>query len=137
VGNSLRADDGFGPALLQRVAGRTRAVCIDAGTTPENQTGPVARADPDLVIILDAVDLGEEPGRLALVDASRLSGCGCATTHSISLSLLAEYLMGETGADVVLLAAQPAATGFGEPAGPEVSEALDVAEGALLEVLGS
>jgi hydrogenase maturation protease len=136
VGNTLRADDGFGPALVHRLdAAGTRAVCIDAGTTPENQTAPVARAEPDAVVILDTADSGAEPGSLSLMDAARISGCGCATTHSISLALLADYVRRETGAEVALLAVQPAVISFGAEMGEEVRRALDRAETALLEAL--
>lgn len=135
MGNSLRADDGFGPALVGRLAGRTRAVCIDAGTTPENQTAPVARAGPDAVIVVDTADFGGEPGRLSLMDADRISECGCATTHSMSMGMLADYIREATGARVALLAVQPAGTRFGEPPCPRVSEALDLAERLLLEAL--
>ncbi len=132
----MRADDGFGPALLGRLSGRIRAVCIDAGTTPENQTAPIARAGPDVVILLDTADFGGEPGSLSLMDAARLSGSGCATTHSVSMSMLVEYLREQTGARIALLAVQPAVTRFGAPPCDEVSRALDIAERALMEVLG-
>jgi len=135
VGNTLRGDDGFGPALVERLAGRTRAVCIDAGTTPENQTAPVLRARPDAVIVLDAADFGGEPGELSLIEAGRISECGGATSHSMSLRLLADYLTGETGARMALLAVQPADTRFGKPLCARVAEALDAAASAILEAL--
>ena len=135
MGNTLRGDDGFGPALVGRLSGRIRAVCIDAGTTPENQTAPVLRARPDAVIVADAADFGGEPGELSLIEAGRVSQGGGATTHSMSLRLLADYLTGETGARIALLAAQPTDTRFGKPMGERVSQAMDAAESALLEVL--
>lgn len=135
MGNSLKGDDGFGPALVRRLSGRTRAVCIDAGTTPENQTAPILRARPDAVIVLDAADFGGEPGELSLMDAARISQCGVATTHSMSLKLLADYLAGETGARMALLAVQPADTRFGKPLCARVAEAMDAAESAILEAL--
>ncbi|MFO7951174.1 MAG: hydrogenase maturation protease [Candidatus Fermentibacteraceae bacterium] len=135
MGNALRGDDGFGPALAGRLAGRTRAVCIDAGTTPENQTAPVLRARPDAVIVADAADFGGEPGDLSLIEAGRISECGGAITHSMSLKLLADYLTGETGARIALLAVQPADTRFGRPLCERVSQALDAAESAILEAL--
>ena len=121
--------------MVGRLSGRTGAVCIDAGTTPENQTAPIVRAGPDVVIIVDTADFGGEPGELSLMDAARISQCGAATTHAMSLRMLADYLMQQTGARTVLLAVQPAETGFGRPLCQRVSLALDTAESALLEVL--
>ena len=31
IGNLLRGDDGFGPALIERLSGNVEARCIDAG----------------------------------------------------------------------------------------------------------
>ena len=62
IGNSLRGDDGFGPALVQRLQGRVRPVCIDAGVAPENYLGRIVKEQPDTVLLVDAAHLGLEPG---------------------------------------------------------------------------
>ena len=34
IGNNLRGDDGAGPALIEAIAGRVSAECINAGSAP-------------------------------------------------------------------------------------------------------
>ena len=66
IGNPLRGDDGFGPALIAALDGQVRAVCIDAGTAPESYAGKIIKENPDTVVFVDAADLD-----LALDSAAR------------------------------------------------------------------
>ena len=43
VGNTLKGDDGVGPLVCERLAGKISATVIDAGTVPENHIGPIAK----------------------------------------------------------------------------------------------
>ena len=66
VGNALRGDDGIGPELVRRLTGAVHFALFDAGTTPENQLGPVIRAAPRTVLIVDALHFGGRPGTIRL-----------------------------------------------------------------------
>jgi hydrogenase 3 maturation protease len=93
-----------------------------AEEVPESWLGPAAAARPDTVLLVDAADLGAEPGSAVLLEPEDLQGGG-AFTHRTPLSLLSTFLRRETGADVLLLAIQPRATEWGRPMSPEVEEA--------------
>lgn len=125
IGNILRGDDGIGPELVARLS--EKGLCtVDAGTVPENYIRPVARHDPDTVVIVDAVHLDMEPGSVELLDRSEIIGNTGFTTHTLSPVLVMERLEEETGARVVMLAIQPATLEFGAPLSPEVAILLEV-----------
>lgn len=124
IGNTLRGDDGFGPALVEKLNGRTPAVCIDAGTAPENHTGKIARENPDTVIIADAVHLGMEPGKYDILRKDDITKSGF-TTHDISPNMFIEYLEKETKADIYMLAVQPESVTFGGKMSDSVKNAVN------------
>lgn len=119
VGNPFRGDDGAGCSVAERLRGAPRVRAFNGEEVPENVLGQVVQASPDTVVFVDAVDLGAEPGSIALLEKDQLDG-HCPTTHRAPLNLLMEFLRLETGADVVLLAIQPAHFDFGRPMSREV-----------------
>jgi hydrogenase 3 maturation protease len=127
MGNMLLGDDGLGPELAACLSALGYAV-IDAGTVPENHIGAVARRKPRMVILLDAVHLGREAGAIELLDRQAiLDGTGFST-HTLSPALVMERLESETGAEVLMLAIQPATLEMGAPLSPPVAATLgDVA----------
>ena len=113
VGNTLKGDDGFGPAVVAALGDAEGITCIDAGTVPENWLGPIARSAPASILIVDAAALGEPPGTLRLVAPDALDDVG-VSTHGLPLGFFFDLLAGQCGAPAHLLAAQPEALGFGE-----------------------
>ena len=130
VGNTLRADDGAGCVLAQRLKGKTRALCIDAGSSPENFTGTIRKVDPDTILVVDAADLGKEPGAFALLEKDEIMTVGF-TTHDLSPAMLMEYLKAQTKASIYLLGIQPASVEFGEGLSERVEETLEKVEGLI------
>ncbi|CAG0945969.1 hydrogenase 3 maturation protease [Anaerolineae bacterium] len=124
VGNPLRGDDGIGPALIERLQGKTSAILINAGDVPENYLGVVQAAQPAVVLIVDAVELGAKPGDAALIEVEQLGGV-IATTHNTSLAPFAQMIRAETGADVFVVAIQPATGSLGAPMSAEVKATLE------------
>ena len=125
IGNTLRGDDGFGPALIKRLEGKVKATCIDAGSAPENYTGKIAREKPDTILIVDALDLGLAPGKHEILKKTEIVNMGLST-HDISPHMLIEYLESQTAADIYILGVQPKNLSFGEGMSPEVKETLEV-----------
>lgn len=125
IGNILRGDDGIGPELVARLS--ENGLCtVDAGTVPENFIGPVARHNPDTVVIIDAVHLDREPGTVELLDKSEIMGNRGFTTHSLSPVLVMERLEEATGAGVLMLAIQPGTIEFGAVLTPAVARLLEI-----------
>ncbi len=110
VGHELNGDDGAGlavaRALEERLAGQDRLQVIEAGPAPENQTGRLRAFGPDLVLIVDAAQMGAAPGTVRLVPWQATTGLS-ASTHTLPLHILAKYLTHELGCDVALLGLQP------------------------------
>ena len=121
VGRSESGDDGLGPLLISLLSGRTSATLLDAATTPENFVGPVSRAKPDVVLMVDAVHFSAPVGRVRLLRADDLAE-NDFTTHAMSPKLLLDVIAEQTGAQVLILGVQPGRTGFGTPMSPPVRQ---------------
>ena len=123
MGNILRGDDGIGPKLVE-VLWKKGARAVDAGTVPENYIGSVKRLEPDIIVMIDAVHLGKEPGSVELLKRDEILENSGFSTHSLSPVLVMERLESETGAAVFMLAIQPGTLEFGDPLSPAVNSLL-------------
>ncbi len=130
IGNPMRGDDGLGPALIERLQGKTKAILIDGGEVPENYLGPIEAAKPEVVLIIDAADLQASPGDVALIEMEQLSQTGIST-HNASLGLFAKVVQTLTGAEILVLAVQPMYNSFGTPISEAVERTLEWVEQAL------
>ena len=123
IGNSLRGDDGFGPALINELQGQIKAVCLDAGPAPENYTGKIIKESPDTIVLVDAVHLDLPPGECAFLCKSDILKTGF-TTHDLSPTMLIQYLESQTQADIYLLGMQPKTMSLGAPMSDIVSNSI-------------
>jgi hydrogenase 3 maturation protease len=132
LGHELRGDDVAGLLVARRLrAGSLPQTCLvlDAGSVPESCTGPLRRFHPDLVVLVDAAYLEAPPGTVRWLDDWRADGPGMST-HTLPLSVLADYVRRELACPVALLAIQPAATDFDVPISTAVHRAvLEIARG--------
>lgn len=136
VGSPMHGDDGAGCRVARRLRESGAACVFVAGDIPESVLCQVAAARPETVVFVDAVDLGAEPGGVALLEQGQLAGY-CPTTHRVPLRLLMEILRRETGADVFLLAIQPGRVGLGWPMSGRVRTTTDLVAAALEGALGA
>ena len=135
VGNEMKADDGAGVYIAKQLQEKVKRPDIDVfigGATPENLTGPVKKASPSHIIIVDAADFGEKPGRLKFLEKDQIEGEGFST-HSFPLSVLVDYLERETGAKVLILGIQAKNTSAANGPSLEVKKAAQ----SLIDVLSS
>jgi hydrogenase 3 maturation protease len=133
IGNELNADDGAGVmvarALHLRWAAHRELLALEAGTAPENLGGPLRRFAPDLVLMVDAVEMGAPAGTVAILDWDRLDGLS-ASTHTLPLSVLAAYLGSELRCQVVLIGIQAGCLALGQPLSAPAQRAVgEVVEG--------
>ncbi|MBN2554797.1 MAG: hydrogenase 3 maturation endopeptidase HyCI [Anaerolineales bacterium] len=133
VGSVLRADDAIGMdvarALLPIFAQREDVLVIEAGVAPENTTGTLRKFQPDLIVFIDAADMGEKPGAIRWLDWRDSIGLS-ASTHTLPLRVLAEFLTKDLGCEVGLIGIQASVIGFGQAYGRElVSVAEEIADG--------
>jgi len=93
IGNRAGGDDAVGPYIadkLNKLEIKDLSV-IDCATNPENFTSVVKKKNPNILIIIDAVDMNLEHGELRQVPKDKI-GKFCISTHGLPISLIIEYL---------------------------------------------
>lgn len=124
VGNILRGDDAFGPALIEKLKDNIKEVCIDAGSAPENYLGKIVKENPDTIIIVDVVHLGLKIGEYEILKKNDIIKSGF-TTHDLSPVMFIEYLERQTEADIHMIAVQPGSVVFGQEMSKGVKKTLE------------
>lgn len=130
IGNSRHGDDALGP-VFARAFRHPDWRCINVATVPENYTSLVRRIHPDLLVLLDAADMGLPPGTLRRLNPDQIHGRDFGT-HAPSLGQLATYLS-DCAEKIFLLGIQPTATIPGRRLSPPVRTALQVLARALAQ----
>ena len=133
IGNPLQGDDAVGPALVDFLHGRVDATLINAGEVPENYLSAIQAAQPEVVLIIAALELGAEAGCMTIIDADRLRAIENFTRNP-GLAFLAVMIQDGTGAEVILVGVQPEATEFAAELSSPVHETLDNLEEMLERV---
>lgn len=130
IGSDLRGDDSAGlvvaRALLEdeRCRKASNLLILEGGPAPENQTGKIRAFQPELVLFIDAAQMDEPPGTVRWIPLSSIDGMS-ASSHSLPLSMLAQYLTFEIGCEVAVLGIQPAQNAIGVELTPPVRAAVD------------
>jgi hydrogenase 3 maturation protease len=134
IGNELNGDDAAGVLVVRvlraRLGDQPQVLLIEAGLAPENFTGVLRRFEPDLVMLVDAAEMGSQPGEVAWVEWQETGGLS-ASTHSLPPTVLSQYLIHELGCQVGLIGIQPASLEFDQP----LSAAVLVGVGEIVEGL--
>ena len=136
IGQELRGDDGAGVAVARGLSplAHPRFLVIEAGHAPENHTAPLRRFRPDLVLLVDAAEMGDRPGTVRWLAWEETSGLS-ASTHTLPLYMLARYLVHAIGCEVVLVGIQPAHTDLDRPLSPAVAGAVGALSAGLRTAL--
>ncbi|MBN1167052.1 MAG: hydrogenase 3 maturation endopeptidase HyCI [Methanospirillaceae archaeon] len=132
IGNPLASDDKAGLIVAELVyaAAGDRWTVILAYTAPENFTGQIRNVAPDLLVIIDAADMGLSPGAIRTVSPSLISDAGWGT-HQSSLSTLTSFLA-PACKEIVIIGIQVLSRDFGETVSPRVQTAAhEVAESII------
>lgn len=139
IGNRLWGDDGAGPELLRKLKeewevqeSRWNALgerfFIDAGEFPEDWFIRILDLKPDVILVIDAMDLQAEPGSIAILELEALSEAFCCSTHRLPLRSLL-HLWERNGSQTLVLAVQPKDLTFREGLSPEVETSVDFLAG--------
>ncbi|MDD5617903.1 MAG: hydrogenase maturation peptidase HycI [Candidatus Omnitrophica bacterium] len=135
IGNSLKGDDGFGPALVERINNKIKAQCLDAGSSPENYIGKIIKLKPSVVLFVDAVSIEGTPGTIRLIKAEEIPQYGFST-HNVSPKLMIENIKSQIDVDIFMLGIQPKNLEFGESLSKEIEEKVILLEKVLIDILG-
>jgi len=111
-------------SLSQNLPVKSEWLLVEAGLAPENFTGTLRRFQPDLVVLIDAAEIGLSAGEISCLDWRKASGWS-ASTHTLPLNMLSTFLVSELGCQVMLLGIQPAQMGMDQPFSREVALAVD------------
>jgi len=130
VGNDICGDDGAGPAVARRIAGKVRWRVLDVQTVPESFLMKVVAAKPDVVMIVDALDFDAEPGAVELLASDAVTGQGPSTHGPAPIAFL-DLLNMMHPCRRVILGIQPVTGDFGEAMTPAVAKAIDFVAEAL------
>jgi len=133
IGNRLCGDDAAGSILAERLVGKVNVPVINAGDVPENYLGPIESSGADLVLVLDAADLGAQPGDVSLVEMDQLKEMGIST-HASNLALLFKAIPDDIRPDALLVAIQPEQTEAGLGLSRSVERTLDGIEQILVRL---
>lgn len=120
IGNRLGGDDAAGALVVdmlnrRRYGARTlhckELTIIDAGTAPESYSSVIRQRRPDLLILVDAADMGLSPGALRTIPPEKI-GTLSFSTHHMPLSVFVSYVKEFCG-QVLLVGVQPERTETG------------------------
>jgi hydrogenase 3 maturation protease len=135
IGNSLKGDDGAGPALYQKLKGRTATDLIDAGTVPENHIEKIIKKAPANLIIIDTADFGSPPGTIKLLNRHQLQSAAIST-HTISPALFLERITSRIDVEIYFIGLQPTQLSLGQGLSTEVNEAIGTLEKLFTKAFG-
>ena len=102
---------------------------------PENATGPLRRFKPQLILMVDAADLGLEAGEIQFVELDQVRGFS-ASSHSLPLSVLAGFMASEFNCEVSLFCVQPQRLDFEASLTPRVNQAVNQLVNEFESILG-
>ncbi|HDR72568.1 MAG TPA: hydrogenase 3 maturation endopeptidase HyCI [Methanoculleus sp.] len=119
IGNTLRRDDGIGCFVARRFANAGWKT-VECGTAPENFTAVVRRERPDMLVLVDAADMGLLPGDVRRIPPEKIEDVGIGT-HQLPLSHFIAFLAPDAG-EIVFVGVQPKSVADGEAISSEVLE---------------
>lgn len=122
IGNVRLGDDGLGP-VFARAFRAPGWQCWNGGIAPENFVPVIRRAGVSCVVLLDAAEMGLEPGSVRSLPPERLISAGGFGTHAPSLEGLAGYLATFVP-EVRVVGVQPLSCREGARLSPPVRDAL-------------
>ena len=117
IRNTLRGDDGIGSIIAQSFKDRDW-LSMDCGVVPENFTSIIKKNRPDLVVIIDAVEMELKSGEFRIISPYRISTLHL-TTHSMLLSFLISYLK-EYTQELIFIGIQPKIIDYSNSVSPKV-----------------
>jgi len=143
VGNPMNGDDGISSYIVEQVNNSIEGlklrekIAIDCGTIPENYTSIIRKYKPDVLILVDAAEMGLTPGSYRIVAPERI-GVMTISTHNMPLSLFVSYVK-QFCKKVLLLGVQPKKMEFDTKLTAELRKAGDelaliIANGTLSDI---
>ena len=109
IGNLLKSDDGAGVYISKKIKQRGTILSLTVEASIENYIGKINSLDPDILILIDCVDMKSVAGTFKLLTLNQIHDL-TFNTHNISLKRLSDFFKMQ----VFVLGIQPANVEFGE-----------------------
>jgi hydrogenase 3 maturation protease len=109
IGNLLKSDDGVGVYISRNILNKSNISTLTVETGIENYIGKINSLKPDILILIDCVDLNSPAGTFKLLEVNEIQDL-TFNTHNISLRRLSEFFE----MPVYILGIQPEKVDFGE-----------------------
>jgi len=109
IGNLLKQDDGAGVYISRKIKKRKNIDALTVEASIENYIGKINSLKPDILILIDCININEPPGTSVLLPVEKIMDI-TFNTHNISLKNISEFF----DAEVFILGIQPVSIGFGE-----------------------
>jgi hydrogenase 3 maturation protease len=117
IGNYLRSDDGAGPRILDKLKATNRVQLLNAETNIERYIEPIQQSGADVLLFIDCVHFGKEPGYAALLPIEKIED-HTMHSHNISLKRIKEFFT----VPAYVLGIQPGSLKVSEEMSGEVTE---------------
>ncbi len=138
IGCVDRSDDYVGLKIVEALQGKVRGdVCLlECETVPESYILDIEKLEPTHVLLIDAANIGLEPGESRLVNAEDLVSFSPLSSHALPLRVFCEYLKKTINPKIALLLIQPESLELGEGLTPQVEAAAAKLTAVLTRLLG-
>ena len=119
VGNVLKRDDGVGVIISRQIIERPGILSLTVEVSIENYIGKINSLEPDEIVLIDCMELGQPPGSYRLLALSEVEDI-TFNTHNISLGRLGDFFQYPS----YVLGIQPASIEFGDTLSAPVENAV-------------
>lgn len=133
IGNTLKSDDGAGPALYDLIKNKIPVDIINAGNAPENYIQSIIALKPQNLIIVDALDFSAKPGKIEFFDLNQISSFA-SSTHSLSLHFFTSIISNDIATNVHVIGIQPQTVEIGTELTPDVKKAVAKLTDIILDI---
>ncbi|MBN1561359.1 hydrogenase maturation protease [candidate division KSB1 bacterium] len=115
LGNIARGDDAAGLLFMRELKKRLEfraSNFIEAQTNPENYLERILELHPELVVFVDAANVGKAPGDMGWIDSKDLDTARIST-HAFNITMVEEYLKTHQVLEVKYFGIRPETTTMG------------------------
>jgi hydrogenase 3 maturation protease len=109
IGNLLKMDDGVGVYISRKIKTNDAISSLTVEASIENYIGKINSLNPDILVLIDCVDMKSTAGTFKLLVVSQIQDL-TFNTHNISLKRLSEFF----SMPVFIIGIQPEKIDFGE-----------------------
>jgi hydrogenase 3 maturation protease len=120
IGNLLKSDDGVGVYISSNLKSSCSVSVLTVEVSLENYIGKINSLNPDILILIDCVEMNSTPGTHKLMSINKIQDL-TFNTHNISLNRFQDFFK----MPVFLLGIQPEKIKFGENISYLVKEEAD------------